>query len=171
MLPCMIEDEVQLKLIGREAETLVQEILDEIPTYMLNVEGVRKRPGAAAEELTALPPNCRKEQKFDLLVLQGDRAVGFVDLIKDFPRPGVIMLGLLAIRESAQKKSLGKAAYQAVERYVIDQLGASKIRIGVNDTNPVRVFWEKMGFRATGETKPYHGVAKFSTVFVLEKTL
>ncbi len=40
-----------------------------------------------------------------------------------------------------------------------------------NDSNPVGPFWEKMGFKATGETKPYKGKARNSTVLLMEKSL
>jgi len=47
---------VTLKKIGFESKELIQEILDDCPTYMLNCEGVKKRENAAEHELTMLPP-------------------------------------------------------------------------------------------------------------------
>jgi ribosomal protein S18 acetylase RimI-like enzyme len=163
---------ITLRRVGRESEAAVQAILDDVPTYLRNVEGVARRPDGAAVELSALPAQCTLEQKFCLLVYWGETAVGFVDIVRDFPAPGTAMLGLLVIREPFQKQSLGRQAYEAVESYARAALRATRIRLGVNDSNPAaRGFWEKMGFRATGEVKPYEGIARRSNVIVMVKEL
>lgn len=60
---------------------------------------------------------------------------------------------------------------RAVERLAHRDLGASKLRLAVVATNPALRFWHRMGFRETGEVKPYAGERVTSTVLLLEKTL
>jgi ribosomal protein S18 acetylase RimI-like enzyme len=92
-----------------------------------------------------------------------------VDLIKDYPRPGTVMLGLLLLDENFQSRGLGKLLYEKVEDFSRNELSAEKIRIGVNDSNPVHGFWEKMGFTRTGESRPHEGLKRKSIVWVMEK--
>ncbi len=98
-------------------------------------------------------------------------AIGVVDLIKDFPEPCTSFLGLFLLRETSQRKGLGKEAYAAVEAYAIQDLVAKKIRLAVVDANPVLPFWEKMGFKETGELRPHEGQNINSTKRLMEKTL
>jgi ribosomal protein S18 acetylase RimI-like enzyme len=77
------------------------------------------------------------------------------------------MLGLLLISETHQKKGFGKLAYKAIEEIACAWAGVRKIRIGVVMTNKVVLpFWESIGFRETGERRPYreHGIASETVV-------
>ena len=129
------------------------------------------RPDAAIHELTLLPPIFGGNQKFSFLVSSGQTPVGFVDLLQGYPTGKVAMLGLFVIAESHQGKGFGRLAYIAVEDFARETLRSERIRIGVNDSNPVHSFWEKMGFSLTGERKPYEGIARKSEVAVLDKSL
>lgn len=162
---------ITLKQIGFESLSTVQEILNEVPTYMLIAEGLSSDPNAAQAALSALPPNCSRDQKYNFLVLNHNQAVGFVDVLKDYPNVGTLNLGLLAIRESCHKKNIGQSTYQLVEAYAKENLNSVKVRLAFNEHNPVEGFWKKMGFLRTGESKTYKGVQKESLVFVMEKIL
>ena len=93
---------VTLKKIGLESKGIVQEILDDCPTYMLNCEGVNRREDGAVYELTLLPPGGCLDQKHCLIAYNGNAAIGFIDILKDFPQLGTANLGLLAIGEQFQ---------------------------------------------------------------------
>jgi hypothetical protein len=59
----------------------------------------------------------------------------------------------------------------AVEGYAREHLAAARLRLAVVDSNPVQTFWEKMGFRITGESKPHEGRRVQSMKRVMEKRL
>lgn len=149
----------------------VQNILDAAPTYTLNTEGVSHDPTGGKGTLTALPPNCTQEQKHVLVIQSNNQPIGIVDLIRDFPDPCTSFIGLLLFRETTQHQGFGRKAYEAVEAYAIREFGSKKLRLAVVDSNPVQPFWEKMGFRETGELKPHEGHNLKSTKRVMEKSL
>lgn len=71
----------------------------------------------------------------------------------------------------AQKLGLGRNFYAMLENKMRQEFGANKIRLAVVDSNPVIPFWEKMGFKLTGETRPHEGRNRTGTTLILEKEL
>lgn len=160
-----------LKPIGINDIALVDEILDGLREYSMMVDGVPKMADGARHLLTATPDGFDRESKHVFAVISGSRPVGVVDIIRDFPHPSTAFIGLLAVMEPYQRRGLGRATFKAVERFARRRLGASKLRLAVVATNPVLGFWLKMGFRETGEAKPYSGERVTSTAHLLEKLI
>jgi ribosomal protein S18 acetylase RimI-like enzyme len=68
---------------------------------------------------------------------------------------GVWSMGLLTVRPELQNQQLGRKLLGAAERYASDR-GAKRMRIGVLHVRDTLIAWyERRGYRATGETKPY----------------
>ena len=164
-------ERLSLKSIGLKDEQLVDELLDQLKSYSLLVDGVPKRMGSAKHLLTATPPGRTLSHKNVFAVMRGTEAIGLVDMIKDYPDAFVTFVGLLAIKESRRHLGLGRQSYELVERYARDQLTADTIRLAVVDTNPVAGFWRKMGFRETGEIKPYTGEAVSACAVLMQKAI
>ncbi len=97
--------------------------------------------------------------------------VGLLDIVDGYPVPGTAFIGLLAVRESAQKSGVGRALFREAERLARDDLRARNLRLAVVETNPVMGFWMKMGFRPTGEVKPFEGEVLKSSAALMEKEL
>ena len=157
--------------VGTESKDLVQSILDHAPQYRMNVDGVTEAPNDGEESLKAIPPHCSMEQKHFLVLRIENIPIGVADVIQNFPETATAFIGLFLLQEERQKRGLGKAAYQLLEQHIRTQLGSKKIRLAIVDSNPVQPFWEKMGFIATGETRPHEGVNKKSIKRVMEKWL
>lgn len=165
------EPNLQLHRVGVESAAAVQAIIDAGPKFALATEGTLPAPDSARAELTALPPGCTMEQKFFFLIRDGNRDVGIIDLIQDYPRKGTAFLGLLQIREDLHARGYGAASYRLAEAYARETLGAKIIRLAYVANNPVAAFWLKMGFRATGEQKSHVGKALASTAILMQKEL
>lgn len=165
------KNNLQLEKVGIESVARVQKIIEGAPTFTMNTEGQKRDPDYARRALQALPPGCNTSQKYFFVIKSSEVEVGVADLIQDYPSKGTALLGLLLVMESWQRKGLGRAAYFLLENFATVSLSASKIRLAYIDSNPVCAFWEKLGFKPTGETKPYKGTAKVSTAHVMEKEL
>lgn len=162
---------LRLERVNIEKAPLIQEILDHAPQYSRNTEGTDPEPDAATNLFTALPPHCTQAQKHVLVIRHDEQAIGVIDLIQGYPDDDCSFIGLFLLREDNQAQGLGRLGYQAVEDYAREYLVAARLRLAVVDSNPAQEFWEKMGFRATGEIKPHHGNRIQSTKRVMEKRL
>ncbi|UWU16447.1 GNAT family N-acetyltransferase [Rhizobium sullae] len=130
-----------------------------------------RRDNAAYEFATALPPGYDPRQKHAFLANCQGAPVGLLDIIDGYPMPGTEFIGLLAVRESAQDSGVGRALFREAERFARDHLRARTLRLAVVETNPVMGFWIKMGFRPTGEVKPFEGKMIKSRSALMEKEL
>jgi len=148
----------------------VQNILEQTPTYHLNVGGRKAMPNAAELLFETVPQKKLPEDKLVLIVREGLDDVGIVDLIHGYPNLETAFLGFLAIIEGKQNSGIGKATYLEVEK-LVKEVGLKKIRLSVVGTNPVDAFWEKMGFHFTGETKDYRNKKVHSISKLMEKEL
>ena len=64
-------------------------------------------------------------------------------------------MGLLTVRPELQNQQLGRRLLAAAESYASDR-GAKRMRIGVVHVRDTLIAWyERRGYRATGETEPY----------------
>jgi ribosomal protein S18 acetylase RimI-like enzyme len=64
-------------------------------------------------------------------------------------------MGLLTVRPELQNQQLGRRLLAAAEEYAHDH-GARRMRIGVLHVRDTLIAWyERRGYRATGETEPY----------------
>ena len=163
---------LSLQRVDSSSENLVQEILEDAPTYQLNTEGIGFiSKDAGLSTLTALPPNCKAHQKHVFLLREGAAPIGVADVIQGFPDDETSFLGLLLVRESLQRQGLGEHFYRQLETIIVSELGCKKIRLAVVDSNPAAGFWGKMGFVFTGETRPHEGASLKSVKRVMEKAL
>jgi ribosomal protein S18 acetylase RimI-like enzyme len=64
-------------------------------------------------------------------------------------------MGLLTVRPELQNQHLGRRLLAAAETYASER-GAKRMRIGVLHVRDTLIAWyERRGYRATGETEPY----------------
>ncbi len=64
-------------------------------------------------------------------------------------------MGLLTVRPELQNQHLGRRLLAAAEEYARGR-GAKRMRIGVLHVRDTLIAWyERRGYRATGETEPY----------------
>lgn len=149
----------------------VDAVFDELRAFSKRVDGVPKKHHAAQAFATSLPPKHAPHKKYAFLAKAGGRTIGLLDMIADYPSTGTVFIGLLAISERFQKSGFGRALWCTAERFAREQLDAKTLRLAVIESNPVLGFWEKMGFRPTGEVKPYQGERRSSRAILMEKVI
>jgi len=163
-------DDVCLRRIDPDDLAEAQAIFDDLSAYSLCVDGAAQT-WSGHEFATAVPVGHGLQHKHPFIASQRGLPVGLLDIVKDYPAVGTAFIGLLAIREKAQGTGLGRCLYVKAEQFIRENLDARIIRLAVVETNPVIGFWEKMGFRPTGEIKPYQGQAVSSRSIQMEKVL
>lgn len=149
---------------------LIQEILEAAPNYEKNISGGVVGEKAAEELMKARPLGINQNDKHVLLI-KDENYKGVIDLVFGYPNRHTVFLGLLLLREDIQGNSLGKKSYQLIEDYISHFDQKDKIRLAVVESNPVIGFWEKMGFKTTGEVKPYENGELKSRAILMEKKL
>lgn len=149
----------------------VDAVFDAMRAFSERVEGISKKTDAANAFAKSRPPNHDPRKKHAFLARAGERTIGLLDLIEDFPAPGTVYIGLLAIDERFHGLGLGHALWHAAERFACERLNAERLRLAVVESNPVTGFWQKMGFRPTGEIKPYQGERISSRAILMEKSI
>lgn len=163
-------ESLKVQKVDLESISLLQKILEAAPNYHQAISGEVASKTAAKELLTELPANCSQEQKH-VLLLSLEEPIGVVDLILGYPTREVAYIGLLLLKESCHGKGLGEEAFNLVEKYIANFSNIKKLRLAYVDSNHVQGYWEKMGFKETGERKPYKVGNKESTAVLMEKKL
>ncbi|PFG43862.1 ribosomal protein S18 acetylase RimI-like enzyme [Isoptericola jiangsuensis] len=125
--------------------------------YAERVSGHRAGRDEAVGVLTASPPGVDASAKCVLGSFDGHVLTGVVDVIRDWPDPGVAHIGLLLTADSRQRQGLGRALHDAVVEQVRGWDEATTLRLGIVDANREHAepFWRALGYRPTGETRAY----------------
>ena len=166
---------MQLRPLRGEPDEMaeLQAVIEGAPMYAERITGAPPGYADAQSLYSVLPPDKGYEDKFVFGIYADGKMIGCADLIRGFPDEHTAHLGLLLLAEPFQRKGLGSAAYRAIEDF-IRQWGArcQRVRIGVVRTNDdVLPFWTKLGFKPTGEVKPYRYASVSSETLVLVKPI
>ncbi len=149
----------------------VHAVFRELQAFSERVDGVSIRHDAARAFMTSLPPDHDPRKKHAFVAKTGGQSIGLLDMVADYPSPGTVFIGLLAVRESVHGVGFGKAIWRAAEDFARQHLKAEMLRLAVVEGNPVLGFWTKMGFTPTGEESPYRGERSVSRATLMQKSL
>jgi len=160
-------------LKGEKSEMMhLQRVIEEAPKYFENVTGVPPGPAEAQSMYTVLPEGKSYEDKFVYGVYREEEMIGCVDLIRGYPNEATAYIGLLLISEKHQRKGTGRLVFRQIEESVLGWKTCDKIRLAVVRTNEQAIFfWKYLGFKPTGETKPYHSGSILSESIIFEKSM
>lgn len=164
---------IELKIL-KDCEkniTEVQRVLEEAPTYSLNISGSLPSPGEAKEMFSEIPNGRSFDDKFIFGIYLDNKMIGCMALLRGYPNETTVMLGLLLLSEKYQRKGFGTQAHKKLEEIIKGWGNFEKIRIGVLITNQeILPFWKKMGYTETVR-KPYkHGDIE-TEVITLDKMI
>ena len=150
----------------------LQRVFEDAPTYAHRITRALPGPADAQSTYTALPEGKCYDDKFVFGIYLAGEMVGCADLIRGYPDPATALLGLLVISERHQRQGIGRRAYALIEQVIRNWRSCDRARIGVVRTNEaVLGFWTHLGFKPTGEIKPYRNASVVSETVVLEKQL
>jgi len=127
----------------------IQSCFEGAPDYFVRTEGSLPGPDAAIQLLADAEVDDQR-RVFTLVPRAGGPPVGVLDLMLQYPEPGVAQIVLLLFRESCQGLGYGKETTAAVEASLAER-GFRALRLSVVDENTdARAFWERLGFAAVG---------------------
>ena len=150
----------------------VQRVLESAPDYAISIQGAPFDAHEATRTFREIPPGVDSSAKKVFGIYTDNKLVGVVDLIDGFPVVTTAMLGLLLISGTHRRHGLGTRAARSVEALVSSWGTSDRIRVGVVRTNALAlIFWETMGYTATGELRPWEEGMVRSEVVVMEKRL
>lgn len=164
--------DLTLRELGSGDEDDLQDLLESDPDYTVRVTGYPPGPSDALGLLMMRPDSVPESHKVVLGLFDGDELVAAVDLLRGYPAPEYVFIGLVLVQGPRQGSGVGAAAMAAVERYAGRWPEARRFRLAVVDTNAgVLGFWRRMGFEPTGETRPYRYDHLESTTRLYERDL
>lgn len=152
----------------------LQELIESDAGYTERITGYPPGEADAQSLLMMRPEGLAAGAKKVLGFWEGERLVAVVDLLRGYPDEHTAFIGLLEVHGQHQGRGAGAAAYRGVEEYVARAWPEVRtFRLAVVDTNAeqARGFWERQGFEATGEVKPYRYDELESTARLYEKQL
>ena len=151
----------------------VQRFLEANPEYYLRVTGEPPGPGAAREELEALPPS---EWDFDRKSLVAFRdasgaIIGLAEMVANLFAAGVWHIGLFLIATRLHGSGAAQLWYGALEAWMRSQ-GCEWIRLGVAQGNTqAERFWERLGYLELRKREGVQLGERLLTIRVMMKPL
>jgi GNAT superfamily N-acetyltransferase len=134
-------------ILGEGDSADLQGLLEKASDYHQLVSGDPPSPDAARELLADCPPGRTLYDKLTLgIYADGGALAGVMDVVRDYPEPGVWWIGLLLLEPGEHGHGLGETLYHGFERWAA-QCGAIEIGLGVVAKNVLAVrFWNRLGF-------------------------
>jgi ribosomal protein S18 acetylase RimI-like enzyme len=165
---------MELRPITPDDVDAVQELIESDPGYTERITGYPPGASDAQSLLLMRPDGLAEDAKVVLGAFDGPQLVAIVDLLRGFPTDGTAFIGLLQIHADRQGRGCGSTTYDLVRRYVESTWSEVRtMRLAVVDTNAqvAAGFWERQGFEATGEARPYRYDKVESTARLYEMQL
>ena len=133
-------------------------------------EGQDPSPGDGRLLLEERPHEAPEVEKLVLGLYDGPCLIGVVDLLRDYPAPGVWYLGLMLIEPPRRRAGIGTALFAALGEWVARQ-GGRALRLGVVEQNAAgHRFWTRQGFQDIGSVDQDLGHRR-RVVHRMERTL
>ena len=152
----------------------LQELIESDPGYTERITGYPPGASDAQSLLMMRPEGLAEDAKVVLGAFAGQELVAVVDLLRGFPNERTAFIGLLQVHSGHQGRGHGRATYELVQRYVETTWPEIRtMRLAVVDTNAevATGFWQRQGFEATGEVRPYRYDKLESSARLYEKQL
>ncbi len=151
---------------GPELDALLFRCAD----FIRLTEGRDPAPGDGRLLLEELPEAAPDVEKMVLGLYDGPCLIGVMDLLKDYPAPGVWYLGLMLIEPERRRSGIGAALLGALEDWIAGK-GGRALRLGVVEQNAAgHRFWAREGFRDVGTVEQDLGAFR-RTVLRMERAL
>ncbi|NBK96672.1 MAG: GNAT family N-acetyltransferase [Erysipelotrichia bacterium] len=100
-----------------------------------------------ADDIVALPPNTKIEQKFYYGLYQNENLIAVLDFIEGYPQEEIIYIGLFMLEQKAHGTKQAQKIISAFKK-ATQLAGFKKIALGCYENNLIGYrFWLKQGFR------------------------
>lgn len=149
----------------------LQELLESNPGYTERITGCPPGSSDALGVLISVPPDFDPVRKRGIGLWRGADLVAFADVLLGYPDPAAAYIGLLIVHGDHLGRGAGRELHDAVLDRVVRESSAERMRLGVVESNAAvaEPFWRALGYRPTGERKPYRYDKLVSTVSLWER--
>jgi RimJ/RimL family protein N-acetyltransferase len=131
---------------GEQLQALCEGCAD----YSEMIEGAPPASSAAQNLFYALPDGKDYADKFLVGVLDSDKLIGVIDVIRDYPKKNIWFIGLLMLEPDQRGRSIGTRIMKSLEDWAFS-LGARELRLSVAEENKRALnFWRRNPFKETG---------------------
>ena len=165
---------VQLRRLSANAHDIatLQHCIEGAPRYARLLSGAPAGPNEGRDILAMLPRGKTQDDKFVFAIEADGHCVGCIDMMRGFPDPTTVHIGLLLVAEAHEGHGWGGAALAQIEAMVRAWGPFARLRIGIVENNArAFAFWTRHGFVPTGEVKPFGVEAVTSQVLIYTKPL
>jgi GNAT superfamily N-acetyltransferase len=136
---------VKLRELTRADTAEVQAVYDRAEDYFVLVTGAPAPPEEAAGLWDGLPPDS-DPAKLSVHAICEPETVGVAAVLRDWPRRGTWLIGLLLLEPAARGRGLGARVVAQVEARARAAAG-DRLRVAVIESNaPGLAFWRRLGF-------------------------
>ncbi len=120
-----------------------------------------------------LPPGFDPTHKHGVGLWDGAALVAFADFLLGYPHPAGLYVGLLIVHGEHHGKELGRELHDAILQRARNTATIQRMRLGIVATSAAvaQPFWQRLGYRPTGERKPYYYDHLTSTVTLWERAI
>lgn len=135
----------------------LRELIESDPGYTERVTGHPPGPADAQSLLMMRPPDLPEEDKVVLGAWDAGSLVGVVDLLRGWPDADTAHVGLLQVHADRRGRGLGRVIHDRALAEVRRWPGIETLRAAIVETNAEHAdpFWRALGYRPSGEPKPY----------------
>lgn len=137
--------------------------------YFMLCENKRPTTKTLEEILTEVPEGYSTEDKVVIEVLEGDKVVGLIDILRGYPDKKAWMIGLLLIAPEFRRLGYGKLIHKEIKRMAKAD-GAERLRIGVVEENlKAHRFWRKLEYDCVKKSRvDFGGLLKGIIIMTLD---
>lgn len=123
---------------------------------MERITGLPPGPADAQSLLMMRPPDLPEQHKTVFGIRRDHELVGLLDVLRGYPDPDVVYIGLLQIRRDLQRQGLTRDAHQALLTLIHEWPEVRRLRLAIVATNSqVEPFWRGLGYAPVGLPVPY----------------
>ena len=151
---------IGLRRLGVDDAAAVQALVETDPGYALRISGHLPDPHEGLEILTSRPPGLAAEHKVVLGAFDDrdpDQLLAVIDLLRGWPEPGTVHVGLLQVRAASHGQGVGRRAHEQLLATVRGWPEVTALRAAIVETNAevAARFWAAIGYRPTGAARPF----------------
>jgi hypothetical protein len=138
-----------IRQLGYTDQGILQELCEKCSGNENIIVGSSQENQACLVILKELPPGKSFEDKFVLGIFDDSNLIGVLDMVRDFPVKGELILGLMMFDPTFTGKGLRKKIHDCIIKWATNQK-FDKLRLDVTaDNSESYDFWKNIGYYET----------------------
>lgn len=148
---------LHMRQLTAEDLPILQVFLESDPDYARRVTGSAPAPDEAVDLVSSVPPGVAPDQKLVLGVFDDAGLAAVVDVLRGWPQPSVVHIGLLQVHLDRKRQGVGRRAHELLLGWIGGWPEITTLRAAIVATNSdhAEPFWMAQGYRPSGAPKPY----------------